>query len=356
MTALKYYPKIEEGGIIMKKIISIFLTAVIMLGCIGIIPSSAVSLSMGRDALVAQWSTGSGHGIDYKAFSPAVSEGIRYPLIVLLHGKYSGSSNGEQVKDTDFYKWSSDEFQSRFNGTGGAYILMPRCPGGDSSSWSVEGHHSDLKALIDDFISSHSDSIDTQRVYLGGWSKGGAGTVKMAVSYPDFFAALIVIAPHYTVNESHLKALSDTPIWLVACKDDITATYGTMSKAFWNTLKDTTNVPSSCRFTTFEKYNYYDTSSHYVHYAVANDLLNQPGDCGMYTQDANGNGIATNESSSIITWLSSFRLNEAEREDVCHCECHSSKGFTQFIWSIKCFFMRIFSPGKRVCSCGKNHW
>ena len=178
----------------------------------------------------------------------------------------------------------------------------------------------------------------------------------MAVKYPDFFAALIVMAPHYTVNESHLKALSDTPVWLVACKNDITATYGTMSKAFWNTLKETTNVPSSCRFTTFEKYNYYDGASHYVHYAVANDLLNQPSDCGMYTQNAKGQTITTSESESIITWLSSFSLGDAEKEDVCRCDCHSSKGFTKFIWSIKCFFWRIFSSSKKTCACGVSHW
>lgn len=342
----------------MKKIISVLLVAVMVaLTLCPLSASAAKSIASGKDALSSQWETGSSNGISYKAFTPDnANSGKKFPLVVLLHGKYSGSSNGEQVTETDFWRWSSAEFQARFKESGGAYILMPRCPGGDSSSWSVESHHSDLKKLIDSFISAHASSIDTQRIYLGGWSKGGAGTVKMAVNYPDFFAALIVIAPHYTVNESHLKALSNTPIWLVACKDDITATYATMSKAFWNTLKDTTNVPSSCRFTTFEKYNYYDTSSHYVHHAVGYDLLNQPGDCGMYTQDAKGNTVSINEGSTIISWLSSFRLGQAEKEDVCRCECHSSKGFTKFIWSIKCFFWRIFSPSKKVCACGANHW
>lgn len=342
----------------MKKTVSFLLAMLIFFVAVCPVTAGAtVSINAGKDALTAQWETGSSNGISYKAFTPAgANDGKKYPLVVLLHGKYSGSSNGEQVSDTDFYRWSSAEFQARFKDGGGAYILMPRCPGGDSSSWSVESHHSDLKKLIDGFISSHASSVDTDRIYLGGWSKGGAGTVKMAVSYPDFFAALIVIAPHYTVNENHLKALSNTPIWLVACKDDITATYGTMSKAFWNTLKDTTNVPSSCRFTTFEKYNYYDTSSHYVHHAVGYDLLNQPSDCGMYTQNAKGQAVSIDEGSTIITWLSSIRLSQIQKEEVCRCDCHSSKGFKQFIWSIKCFFWRIFSSSKRLCSCGASHW
>lgn len=341
----------------MKKTISLILTLIITVLCICPAAGAAYSLSSGKDALVSQWQSGEAYGISYKAFSPTDSSGTqKYPLVVLLHGKYSGTSNGEQVSDTDFYRWSSAEYQAKFQQSGGAYILMPRCPGGDASSWSVESHHSDLKKLIDAFIAEHADTIDTSRIYLGGWSKGGAGTVKMAVTYPDFFAALIVIAPHYSVNTNHLKALSGTPIWLVACKNDITATYGTMSKAFWNTLKDTTNVPSLCRFTTFEKYNYYDTSSHYVHHAVGFDLLGQPSDCGMYTQNAKGQAVSTGESSGIITWLSSIRLGEAQKEDVCRCECHSSKGFTKFIWAIKCFFYRIFNSSMKVCSCGKNHW
>ena len=106
----------------------------------------------------------------------------------------------------------------------------------------------------------------------------------------------------------------------------------------------------------FEKYNYYDAASHAVQLAVANDLLNQPSDCGMYTQNAKGQRITTSEKESIITWLSSFTLGDAEKEDVCRCDCHSSKGFTKFIWSIKVFFWRIFSSSKRMCACGASHW
>lgn len=341
----------------MKKITALSLASLLFILCLfPVTVGAAASLSQGKDVLYAQWETGESHGIPYKAFSPETQPGKTYPLVVMLHGKYSGSSNGEQVKNTDFYKWSSSEFQSRFKDSGGAYILMPRCPGGDSSSWSVEGHHDDLKALIDEFIACHSSTVDKKRIYLGGWSKGGAGAVKMAVSYPYFFAALVIMAPHYTVNESHLKALSDIPIWLVACKDDTMATYGTMSKAFWNTLKDTSDVPTSCRFTTFEKYNYYDVSSHHVQFAVANDLLNQPSDCGMYTQNGKGQGIVTSESESIITWLSSVRLGQTANENVCHCNCHSSKGFTKFIWKIQVFFWRIFNSSKKLCGCGTSHW
>ena len=119
----------------MKKTIAFSLSVILIAACLcPLAAGAAASLSQGKDVLYAQWETGDSHGISYKAFSPNVEQGKKYPLVVLLHGKYSGSSNGEQVKNTDFYKWSSGEFQSRFKENGGAYILMPRCPGGDSSS------------------------------------------------------------------------------------------------------------------------------------------------------------------------------------------------------------------------------
>ena len=42
--------------------------------------------------------------------------------------------------------------------------------------------------MIDEFIDLHPD-IDRDRVYIGGCSNGGFMTMRMLLSYPDFFAA-----------------------------------------------------------------------------------------------------------------------------------------------------------------------
>lgn len=69
----------------MKKIISLLLAAIIISLCTApLSASAAVSLSQGKDALYSQWASGSGHGIEYKSFSPEVKEGTKYPLVVLL--------------------------------------------------------------------------------------------------------------------------------------------------------------------------------------------------------------------------------------------------------------------------------
>lgn len=343
----------------MKKLISIILCLLIVLPFWAMSCQAAgVSISQGKDALVSQWQKGSGHDLDYRAYSPvtSVDDTAKYPLVVMLHGKYSGSKEGEQLTGSDFYKWSSSEYQSRFKNTGGAFILMPRTPGGDANTWANTSYHSELMSFVRDYISSNSRNIDTSRVYLLGWSMGAAGAISVASNNPGFFAALVIIAPFDSVTASQVNALKNTPIWLVTCTKDTTASHVTFAKPFWNSIKDTTNIPSYCRITTFSKYNYYDTGHHYVHFAVANDLLSQPSDCGMKTETAKGTSVTTNENESVITWLSSQVLGQAKENNVCHCNCHASKGWTKFWWAITNFFNMIFSPSKKICACGAAHW
>ena len=345
----------------MKKLISLILCILILIP-FAVLPFSTsavgVSLSQGKDALIEQWEKGEAYGLDYRAYSPVKDEtdNTKYPLVVILHGKYSGSFEGEQLTGSDFYNWSSSEYQSRFQDTQGAFILMPRTPGGDINTWDITSYHADLMKLIKDYIAVNADNIDTSRIYLGGWSLGAAGALAVGSSNPDFFAALIIMAPFYSVSAAQAKAMKNTPIWLITCTKDTTASYVTFAKPFWNLLKDTTEIPSFCRITTFNKYNYYDSGHHNVQHAVANDLLNQPSDCGMKTETAKGKSITTGETESIITWLSSQRLGEAKEDAACRCDCHASVGWTKFWWSITCFFYMIFSPGKKICACGASHW
>jgi predicted peptidase len=342
----------------MKKLISLILVAFMMIPFISSAFAVDVNLAQGKDALIAQWQKGDAHGFDYRAYSPVkgADDTTKYPLVVMLHGKYSGSNEGEQLTGTDFYKWSSTEYQSRFRDAGGAFILMPRTPNGDSNTWAGTRYHDDLMKLVRDYISANKENVDTSRVYLLGWSMGGAGAVSVASGNTDFFAAVVIIAPFDSVTAGQVKALRHTPIWLVTCTKDSTASYVTFAKPFWNSIKDTTEIPSYCRITTFSKYNYYDSGHHYTHAAVGNDLLNQPSDCGMKTENAKGNRITTNENESIITWLSSQRLGQAKENNVCHCNCHASKGWTKFWWAITNFFNMIFSPSKKICACGASHW
>ena len=114
----------------MKKIISVFLCLLMLipLSCVFFSASAAnVSISQGKDALVAQWDKGEGRGFDYRAYSPVRDQNdtTKYPLVVILHGNQSGSKEGEQLTASEFYNWSSSEYQARFKMQA---VLLSSCP------------------------------------------------------------------------------------------------------------------------------------------------------------------------------------------------------------------------------------
>ena len=143
----------------MKKLIFLLVALMLFIGCITCAFTSSaigVSLSHGKDALVSQWSKGKTGSIDYRYFSPVQNggESKKYPLVVMLHGKYSGTHEGEQITGTDFYKWSSSEFQTRFSESGGAFLFAPRTPGGDGTTWANAGLQNDLMDILNSFKSN----------------------------------------------------------------------------------------------------------------------------------------------------------------------------------------------------------
>lgn len=350
----------------MKKLTAILLCMLLLASTVSMVFTSSalnVSVNAGLSSLKNQWVKDKSNGIEYMYYSPVKGsyDTTKYPVVIILHGKFSGDYNGHQLDGSDFAKWSSTEYQARFKNAGGAFIIMPISPGGAVSGWGTNYYDDQLFDLIDGFSAKYSKNVDNSRVSIGGWCVGGEGAVRIAAKQPERFSAVLAMVPYNGISKSEAEALADTPIWIVLSKNDTLAIYGTMGKPGWNNVKDNTNVPEKCRATVFEKYGYYDAFNHAVQYGVANDLLNQPSDSGMKTTDAKGNSITLNENNAVISWLSQQSLNDRPNHDEpednsCKCDCHSSNGFTKFIWKIKVFFWKIFSQSKRVCACGANHW
>lgn len=219
----------------MKKLLSFILAVIMIAGCL--VPAFALSEN-DLDALKAEFTDGvgpevNGWSLDYVSYSPVgENDTARYPLVIWLHGMAQGGSPRAQISDNNFAFWASEELQSRFKGTGGAFLLAVRSREENNQFWSNDLIPA-LKGAIDSFIDLNRDNIDLSRIYVGGFSMGGKMTLRLAATYPDFFAAAFPICPAFEPTKEQLAPLHGMPVWLTVSKFDVLAGYYTYSDAIW---------------------------------------------------------------------------------------------------------------------------
>lgn len=297
-----------------KRIIA-FILALICLSTA--ICANAVSMNDGKDALVEQFVFGEGpavdgYSVDYRYFSPVKeNSSTKYPLVIWLHGMGDGKSDGFQVSKSDISYWASEEFQSRFKPSGGAFILAARSREEDGIFWD-NSMVEPLRAAIDDFIAKNKDNIDTTRIYIGGYSMGGKMTLKMAIAYPEMFAAAFPICPAWSPSPELCEKIADLPVWLVSSTRDPLVNYYLSVMPTWMKITEATNIPAECRFSTLTKVCYPDgtktSSSHHAWFAVNNDLFSAENSDYPYLSTVNGNGeeIKLSYPNGMISWLTAY--------------------------------------------------
>lgn len=297
----------------MKKVISVFLSALLIFTCM--MPAFAASIKEGTGVLCKQFVYGEGpevNGlfIDYRVFSPVKeNDTAKYPLVVWLHGMGNGSSEGIQISASNISYWTSDEFQARFT-NGGAFILAARSDEKKGICWN-EKTTEPLKAAIDDFIAKNIDNIDLTRIYVGGYSMGGKMTLKMAVAYPEMFAAAFPICPAWSPATDALSYIADMPVWFTSGKTDpLVNYYFSVSKTFENLSAISTN-PENVRFSTLKKVCFENgkrtTSAHHSWYAVNHDMFSAENGAYPHMTTVNGKGETVNLTypDGMISWLCS---------------------------------------------------
>lgn len=297
-----------------KRIISL-LTAIIIL-CLSVVTVNAVSFDEGKDALIAQFNGGSGpevngFSIDYNFYSPIQKDLTKkYPLVIWLHGMGDGAEHDTNITKSNISYWTSDEFQSRFESAGGAFIFVPRSLEEDMNYWG-DNLIEPLKAAIDSFIRDNQDNVDLSRIYVGGYSMGGKMTLKMAVAYPEMFAAIFPICPAWSPADSYLENIKDIPTWIVSSKKDPLVNYYLGVTPLWNHLTAMTTVAEDCRFSTLTTVCYEDgtktSSSHHSWFAVNHDLFASDGGDYHYMSTINGKGeeVKLAYPDGMISWLDS---------------------------------------------------
>ena len=314
----------------MKKIISLLVVlTMLFLSCC--MSASAVSNQHSVDAIRNQFKVGSNEDIyDYYYYTPVKSstDKTKYPLILWLHGQLSGDYKGDQIRQSDIVYLSTEENQAKIKGAKGAFILVPRFPTLNISlAWS--GENSNIKKFVDQFISEHKDNIDTNRIYVGGYSMGGKAAMKFAAAYPNYVAAIFPAASIYLGADckSDLRSLINTPAWFFTCKEDDFWGKPTPQADDWTYFCGIVNDKSAIRWTQFTMnyggesglLNYDGTRIKTIGYTEHNawdaplhDLIMKDGKLYpniVSTVNGYNTKVVLTVENSFLSWLSSQSLN-----------------------------------------------
>ena len=162
-----------------------------------------------------------GHELPFRVLYPDnYSKNKNYPLVLFLHGSGERGSDNEAQLVHIASSFMTDEYQSKYP----SIIIFPQCAKDDrwapveiiNGQWTIGDSMNpkpSLQAVIemlDQFIIDNP--VDRSRMYLGGLSMGGFGTLDLLNRRPNMFAAAIPICgggnKRYTYKYEHV------PIWM----------------------------------------------------------------------------------------------------------------------------------------------
>ena len=159
----------------------------------------------------------------YRLFVPE-TDAEKVPMVVWLHGAgEQGLDNRAQISANLVTNWATPEAQARFGGA--CYIMAPQAVG-------PHNVQAEMEAILQ-VIEAHPN-IDTDRIYVGGCSMGGGGTMNMINTYPEFFAAAFPICPAGSITDEAAAAFAANgmPVYLIHSIDDGTVNISATTSTF----------------------------------------------------------------------------------------------------------------------------
>jgi enterochelin esterase-like enzyme len=135
-----------------------------------------------------------GREYHYTLYLPDGYEGgeVRYPVLYLLHG---ASADEHEWPESGDVRATAD----RLIATGEIPPLIIVMPG-HRDGWWVDGNHEPASSVMREELIPHIDATlrtlaRREGRLLGGLSAGGYGTVNLALSHPELFAAAAAFSP-----------------------------------------------------------------------------------------------------------------------------------------------------------------
>lgn len=154
-----------------------------------------------------------GTTLPYRLFIPDMYSSTRpYPLMLVLHSAAErGTDNVLQLTNSRIATcWADSTAQVKHP----CFVVAPQCPpnGGWSSSDPTSPIRPEL-AAVNQIIDSlaREFSIDTNRIYVTGFSMGGSGTWDIIMRFPERFAAAVPMSGG--ANPAYAYKCGDVPVW-----------------------------------------------------------------------------------------------------------------------------------------------
>jgi hypothetical protein len=146
-----------------------------------------------------------------------------YPLTIVLHGGGSEGTDNERHLLTGLY-WRINVEHYGYN----EFTIVPQAPLG----WGINNDLITVYNIIRNTIENFS--IDTTKIVVTGFSRGGGGTWQLLNLYPEFFSAAIPIAG-LDVGFGEIKHV---PVWVNHGTDDGNVSV-TFSRNYINKFENT---------------------------------------------------------------------------------------------------------------------
>lgn len=140
----------------------------------------------------------------------AYDEGIKYPLILYLHG-YSDTTT-----------WDLQWYHDPLAHSDPAIVLTPKCPTDEIAGWG-DSWHADISPMLRNALEmldrvTKAYHVDPDRIYVYGISMGGYGTYAALKNSPSRFAAAYV---ECGIGDPEMAAvLKNIPLWIFHGSDD----------------------------------------------------------------------------------------------------------------------------------------
>jgi len=174
----------------------------------------------------------------YREAALCQNESGQSALVIFLHsGSHRGDDNKSQIRGTAIRSIVNYLDNNKIK----SIVVAPQCD--KNHFW----HDYDAKAstalkqIIDKLIAENK-GIDSNRVYIFGYSSGGAGVWRMISDYPETFAAAMTVASY--PRNAYPKNIAQTPLCCIMGAKDKNAKVSSVKP----TIKETEKYGGTINF------------------------------------------------------------------------------------------------------------